>query len=174
MFSCLPRALEAQDWRGILDSGRATDWSTAGIPGGIPDRTTVFRALAPGATAGDINEAIAACPAGQVVLLGAGTYTLATGINFANRDNVTLRGAGADKTFLIFTGSVERKGIKSDITIENFDANFPHEEDNNPGAPSNTADWTDGYAQGATEVSLSNTANLVAGESVITLSLIHI
>jgi hypothetical protein len=166
---CLPRALEAQNWSGILNPERAADWSKAGIPGGVPIRTSVFRALAPGATAEDINEAIAACPAGQVVLLGAGTYTLATGIDFANRCNVTLRGAGADKTFLIFTGSVEHKGIKSDITIENFDANLPHEEDNNPVAPSNTADWTDGYARGATEVSLSNTANLIPGKSVICL-----
>jgi hypothetical protein len=30
-----------QAWSGILDLSRAIDWSTAGIPGGIPDRTTI-------------------------------------------------------------------------------------------------------------------------------------
>jgi hypothetical protein len=165
----LPRLSRAEGWTGILSPERAADWSKAGIAGGIPRRTAIFRTLAPGATAADINDAIAACPAGQVVFLGAGTYTLATGIDFANHSDVTLRGAGADRTFLIFTGSVERKGIRSDICIENFDANLPHAEDNYPGEPSNTADWTGGYAQGAAEITLSSTANLVAGRSIICL-----
>jgi hypothetical protein len=165
----LPRLSFGEGWRGILSPERAADWSKVGIPGGIPRRTTLFRTLAPGATAGDINEAIAACPGGQVVFLGAGTYMLAAGIDFAGHSDVTLRGAGADRTFLIFTGSVERKGIRSDICIENFDANLPHEEDNYPGGPSNTADWTGGYAQGATQITLSSTANLVAGKSIICL-----
>src|SRR5271166_5706881 len=28
-------------WSGIIDPSRAIDWSTAGIPGGIPARTTI-------------------------------------------------------------------------------------------------------------------------------------
>jgi hypothetical protein len=166
---CLPGLSHAESWSGILNPERAADWSKVGIPGGIPRRTTVFKTLVPGATAEEINAAIATCPEGQVVFLSAGTFTLSTGIDFANHSNVTLRGAGADKTFLIFTGSVERKGIRSDICIENLDANLPHAEDNYPAAPSNTADWTGGYAQGATEVTLSGTANLVAGKSILCL-----
>jgi hypothetical protein len=166
---CLPRTSPGQAWSGILNPARAADWSKAGIPGGIPKRTIIFRTLAPGATAADINKAIANCPAGQVVFLGPGTYTLSSGIDFANHSNVTLRGAGADKTFLIFTGGVERKGIKSDICIENYDGNLPHLEEAFPGTPSNTANWTGGYEQGATEITLSNTTNLVAGKSVLCL-----
>jgi hypothetical protein len=166
---CLPRASHAAARSGILNPERAADWSEAGISGGLPIRKTIFRTIAPGATADEINKAIASCPGGQVVLLGPGTYTLSTGIDFANHSDVTLRGAGADQTFLVFTGSVERHGIASDISIENFDANLPHLEDNYPGAPSNTAEWTDGYSQGATEVTLSSTANLVAGKSIVCL-----
>src|SRR5258708_24500952 len=32
-------------WSGILDPSRAVDWTHAGIPGGIPSRTTICRAL---------------------------------------------------------------------------------------------------------------------------------
>jgi hypothetical protein len=166
---CRPQLLEAQNWKGILSPERAADWSKAGIPGGIPNRTTIFKALAPGITAEKINEAIASCPSGQVVLLGPGTYELATGIDFANHSNVTLRGAGADQTFLVFTGSVERRGQSADICVENLDSNLPHEERKHPGGPTNTADWTAGYSQGATEITLSNTTHLVAGQSVICL-----
>lgn len=166
---CLPGLLEAQSWSGIMSPRRALDWSKAGIPGGIPNRTTVFRTLAPGATADQINEAIASCPSGQVVFLGAGTFELAKGIDFANHCNVTLRGAGADQTFLVFTGSTERWGMSADISIVNSDSNLPHTEGNYAGKPSNTADWTDGFSQGTTEITLSNTNRLTAGKSVICL-----
>ncbi len=166
---CQPHPLAAQNWRGILSPERAADWSGAGVPGGIPERTTVYKAFAPGVTAEQINGALASCPAGEVVYMGPGSYELATGIDFANHCDVTLRGAGADKTFLTFTGSVERRGVSADISVENFDANLPHEEGKYVGGPSNTADWTAGYAQGATEITLSSTAHLVAGKSVICL-----
>jgi hypothetical protein len=164
-----PASLPAQNWRGILSPERAADWSHAGVPGGIPNRMTIYKTLAPGVTADQISRAIASCPSGQVVFLGPGTYELSTGIDFANHSNVTLRGAGADQTFLLFIGSVERRNISADISVENFDANLPHAEDKFAGGPTNTADWTAGYAQGATEVTLSNTANLVPGKSVICL-----
>jgi hypothetical protein len=164
-----PQSLLAQNWRGILSPERAADWSHAGVPGGIPNRTTIFKTLAPGVTADQISQAIADCPSGQVVFLGPGTYELSTGIDFANHSDVTLRGAGADRTFLVFIGSVERRNIRADISVENFDANLPHAEDKFNGGPTNTADWTAGYSQGATEITLSSTANLVAGKSVICL-----
>src|SRR5881409_992710 len=95
----------AQPWSGVLDPSRAIDWSKAGVTGGIPNRTISCAALNPGATAAQINNAIAACPGGQVVRLNAGTYNLSDGIDFSGTNNVTLRGAGPDKTILKFTGS---------------------------------------------------------------------
>lgn len=98
----LPTFSEAQLWTGVLNPSRAIDWSKAGVTGGITNRTTVCSTLSAGATAAQINSAISACPGGQVVKLNAGTYTLGGGISL--KSNVTLRGAGANQTFLNITG----------------------------------------------------------------------
>src|SRR5437899_8675883 len=70
-----------EPWSGILDPSRAIDWSHAGVPGGIPNRTTLCASLNPGSTAAQVEAAIAACPAGQVVFLKNGTFTLSAGLN---------------------------------------------------------------------------------------------
>jgi hypothetical protein len=76
--------------------------------GGIPQRTTVCATLAPLGGGKDdtaaIQAAIEACPAGQVVSLGAGTFTVAEGSYVALDKGVTLRGAGPGKTILTRTG----------------------------------------------------------------------
>ena len=174
LLACLCQASPAANWSGILSPERAADWSKAGIPEEIPSRTTNWKTLSPGATAEEINSAIASCPIGQVVLLSAGTYPLSSSIDFANHGDVTLRGAGADQTFLIFTQGDDRKGKGSDATdadirIKNFDSSLPKYKDHSASAPNNSAEWTDGYAQGATEITLSSTANLVPGKSIICL-----
>jgi polygalacturonase len=48
----------------------------------------------------NIQNAIAACQAGQVVQLGAGTFTIAEGNYVLLNKEVTLRGAGAGQTIL--------------------------------------------------------------------------
>jgi hypothetical protein len=80
-----------------IPQSRRTDWTYTGVPGGIPNRTTICATFSPGATASAINNAISACNNG-VVKLNAGTYTI-SGIKLFT-SNVTLRGAGADKTIL--------------------------------------------------------------------------
>src|SRR6266568_6111029 len=116
---CLSTPAHAQLWSGILDPSRAVDWSQAGIPGGIPNRTTICATLNPGASAAQINSAIAACPAGQVVFLNAGTYNLSTGVVFNNKNNVTLRGAGPNATFLIFTAGNNCGGLGGNLCFMN-------------------------------------------------------
>ena len=64
-----------------IAASRRIDWSQAGVPGGIPNRSTICATLNPGATAAQINSAIAACSNG-VVYLNAGTYNLSAGITF--------------------------------------------------------------------------------------------
>src|SRR5437879_7388917 len=56
LLSAAPLAIHAQQWSGIIDSGRAVDWSNAGIPGGIPNRTSICATLSPGATASQRSE----------------------------------------------------------------------------------------------------------------------
>jgi len=84
----------------VIPANRRTDWTYAGVPGGVPYRTNICATFSPGATGAQINAAITACSAGGggVVKLNAGTYDI-TGIA-VNASNVTLRGAGADQTIL--------------------------------------------------------------------------
>ena len=84
----------------IIPADRRIDWTYCGIPGGIPNRTTIYTTLNPGATAAQINSAIAACPSGQVVYLAAGTYTLTGMIDLDDTYGVTVRGAGAGQTII--------------------------------------------------------------------------
>ncbi|MGH9405264.1 MAG: hypothetical protein ACRD3D_05420 [Terriglobia bacterium] len=111
----------SQAWSGILDPGRAIDWTTAGVVGGMPTRTMVCATVAPSgltdatdATA--INNAIADCAPNEVVQLESGTYTLSAGLIFRDVSNVTLRGAGPARTILKFTGRVPC-GEQADLCI---------------------------------------------------------
>jgi len=140
------------DAQTIISPARRIDWSAAGVPGGIPDRTAICATLDAGATAAQINSAIASCPGGQVVKLEAGTYNLSTGIVFNNKNNVTLRGAGPDRTFLIFSAGNSCGGLGGDVCFMNGDTNFS-------GGPGNVANWTAGYAAGSNIITLgANTA----------------
>ena len=78
IFLCFSTYSEAQT---VIDTSRRVDWSRVGIPGDIPTRTTICASLNPGATAAEINNAIAACPSGQVVFLNPGIYNLSAGID---------------------------------------------------------------------------------------------
>ena len=85
----------------VVPADRLGNWQgTVGVPGGIPNRTTIYQTLSPGATADQIASAINNCPAGQVVYLNAGTYNLSSQIRVLNKSDWTLRGAGQGKTIL--------------------------------------------------------------------------
>lgn len=47
-FLLLASVLTAQPWSDVLSSSRAIDWSTAGVSGGIPNRTNVYTTLGSG------------------------------------------------------------------------------------------------------------------------------
>ena len=167
LFLIIPTSAHAQAWSGILDPSRAIDWSQAGVPGGIPtNRTKTCATIAPeGTKAGpvapnDINKAIASCPVGGVVLLQAGSFYLNGPIEFNGQNNVTLRGAGANQTFLYFFLPA---GNGHDIGLGSTD------NGNWYGGPSNTANWTAGYPKGATQITLDNVTRIVPGQTIITL-----
>jgi hypothetical protein len=89
----------------IIPPDRRIDWSDAGIPGGIPQRTTICTTLN-AATYGNgitdatsaIQQALENCPDNQVVYLPAGTYRITDTVHLY--DNDTLRGAGMGKTII--------------------------------------------------------------------------
>jgi hypothetical protein len=112
-------------------------------------------------TASTINAALASAPANTYVYVPAGTYTITSAITFNSQSNITLRGAGANSTFLVFSGITT-----DDIYAQSSDTNYP-------GGPSNTANWlgTNGssgtYTRGATSILLDNVTNLHVGSQLI-------
>jgi hypothetical protein len=160
MLLCVAQARAQQT---IVAASRSTNWSNAGIAGGIPTRTTICATLNPGATSAQINAAIAACPGGQVVKLNAGTYNLTKGIDFNGKSNVTLRGAGPDQTFIVFgpSSSLSCWGPFTDLCIRNSDINCTD------CGGSKNANWTSGYAIGTTQITLSATTGLAVGSILI-------
>jgi len=139
----------------FLAEDRRIDWSRAGVPDGIPARTTVCATL--GTPGGDrstrqtvtrtqINDAIARCPDDQVVFLNPGTYDLTGDPNNGDgillmRSRVTLRGAGPDQTLLRFSGSADER-----IRI----GQSPWD----PPAPVTVLGWIAGYDKGTTQLTL--------------------
>jgi Right handed beta helix region len=156
----VPRQAVAQQT--IVSASRSIDWRNVGIAGGIPNRTTICTTLNPGVTGPQISSAIANCPSGQVVKLNPGTYNLAAGITFNAKSNVTLRGSGADQTLVVFGSSSGQSchGLSANVCVDSADTNWP-------GGPSNTANWTAGYAKGTTVITLSSTTNLAVGKPLI-------
>src|SRR3972149_4823704 len=96
----VPLAAQAAAQPGtLIDPSRRIDWEGhVGVPGAIPNRTTICATIN-AATYGNgtvdastvINNAIANCPANQVVYLPAGTYLLNSPIDFGYKSRVTLR-----------------------------------------------------------------------------------
>lgn len=152
---------------GILASSRSTTWSGAGAT--IPKRTVNCASIAPMGTVSvpvaptSINSAIASCPAGEVVFLQAGNFYLNNGIDFANHSNVTLRGAGANSTFLYFNGDVSCFGLSAPICIENDNETYS-------GGWASYGNWTANYSQGTTAITInvvSNAFTLYPGKLIV-------
>jgi hypothetical protein len=154
---CFPSYGHAQLWSGIIAPARATDWTKAGVKGGIPSANWTQCGSTIAAYTGDastINNAIGACGTNQYVQLGAGTFTLSTAI-WMNKSNVALRGMGADQTFIVGNG-VKGCGFGSNAVIQ-FCINH---------SSSPSANWTGGYSQGATQVTLSSITGLSIGSVI--------
>src|ERR1051326_681077 len=134
-----------------VPQSRRVAWQP-GVIGGIPNRTTVFRTLTTANTLADINSAIASCPSNQVVYLAAGTYNLSGNILIRN-NGVTLRGAGTGKTILVFNNY-----SWANVFFLGQDFNDP-----NTTQPNNLVNWTAGYSQGTTDITLSSTSGLSVG-----------
>lgn len=147
----------AQEWVGILAPQRATVWNQAGVSGGIPNRSTICASLTAGATAAQINSAITACPSGQVVQLGPGTYSLATGLVL--KGNVTLRGAGADKTLLTMHGTDSCRGLRASICLAGTGTWW--------GDNLTPVNWTTGYTKGTTQITVASTSGLAVGTILV-------
>lgn len=152
----IPASAHAQAWSGIISSSRAVDWTQAGIPGGIPTRTTICATLGTSGqvptfvqnvTSAQIVSAISSCTNG-IVLLNPGTYSGMSGISFGTKSNVTLRGSGADQTLLVFTSG--GAGTYNSLIAMQGSSSWAN------GPPDNVCDWTAGYTPGTKVITLAN------------------
>jgi hypothetical protein len=100
----------------IIPADRRIDWSYAGIPGGIPERTVICEII-DGALYGNgttdatevIQTALENCPNGQVVYLPPGVYLISDTIHLDDFD--TLRGAGPGITIIKHSGGYLRSMV---------------------------------------------------------------
>lgn len=92
----------------LLPKERETVWNPGlNAKGGIPKRSVVFKTLTPNGTddTQQIQDAINACPADQVVLLSEGDFIISGNGLDINRSNITLRGSGLSTRLIKKQGS---------------------------------------------------------------------
>ena len=132
-----------------LPTSRSVTWQgNAGVAGGIPTRTTIYKTIT--STGADqtsaIQTAINNCPSGQVVLLGSGTFYVSS---LYMKSNVTLRGAGMGTTIIKATGN----------QLLNFGAY---------GIAYGTAvNLASGYSKGSTTITTSTAHGWSAGQYIV-------
>jgi hypothetical protein len=138
----------------IIPQNRRIIWeSNVGIPGGVPNRTTISATLN-ASTYGNgttdatsaIQTALNACLANQTVLLSAGTVRINTSLRIPS--NVTLRGAGPSQTIL------DAHGTSGAVISFGQDAT-PY--------TANSKAITGGTTAGSTSITLASAAGITVG-----------
>ena len=153
----------------ILPADRTTVWHP-GVPGGVPNRTTVCAVVnastygngASDASSG-IQAAVNACPVGQVVQLSAGTFTVNNYI-LINK-GITLRGAGPTATVLQKTNGaiagVDHGATDNQPIVVVGPNRWPKPND------ATSQSLVANGARGATSVAVANSAGFAAGQFVL-------
>jgi len=156
-------------WFGILTPGRATDFTQAGFPGStLPDAswpqcvTTACNAVTTaGAAVTDtqINAALASAGGSSTyVQLPAGTLSSIAGqITFPTSGYVVLRGAGASQTILPVPSGLN-PGCAGAV-LQSFICVMTNAA-NNVQSRGTVFNWTAGYNQAATSITLSGTTGI--------------
>jgi hypothetical protein len=152
-----------------IDSSAAANWRSAGMlsVGGIPNRTAVCKTLSPlGAGKDDsanIQNAIESCPAGQVVMLSSGTFTIAEGNLVFIDKGVTLRGAGPGATILTRTGGAKLGSYAPGANPSAMVVLGPKQNSNTQTATKLTADGPAGQSF----VQVASASGLAVGQIVL-------
>lgn len=169
----------AQLWSGVLSSSRATDWTKAGVPGGIPSGSwtqcgptiqaygssggyaspsTIINAL------NHTGSGYTSCGPNQYVLLGSGDFYLNAAIRSVGVSNQELRGSGPTQTRLHFSSGSTCSGGRGPclISFESSDGTYAS-------PTTNVGNWTGGYAQGSNSITLSSGASITPNSTMIVL-----
>jgi hypothetical protein len=134
------------------------NWNgVAGIPGGIPRVTTVYKVEPAGTSETAIQTDVNNCPSNDVVQLAAGTFTFGFSLQIGN-SGVVLRGTivnGTNATIIVTGGASPGDGV-----IYQGDANWYNPWNNQSKAPVVHAEWTNGFTQGTYSIVVSNATGL--------------
>lgn len=141
----------------IIPPARITDWTLAGIPGGIPDPAVTKNVKTDYGAQGNgiaddtaaFKNAIAGTPAGGVLSIPAGTYRINDELRITK--SIVLRGEGPDQTRLVFKLQEE---YESAIRVNS--------------AKSDRAEIavTSGFQAGSTQLTLAKTSGIVVGSYI--------
>jgi hypothetical protein len=173
LFLVCSRAAHAQLWSGVLSSSRATDWTQAGVSGGIPSSSWAQcgSTIAPYGSSGSyaspstILSALSANSGKKCyVLLGNGDFYLNGPIQSSGVNNVELRGGGPQNTHLHFSSGGTCAGGRGSCLV-----GFQSSDSSYASATVPTVQWTGSYAQGTTTIQLASGSNLVANQTMLVL-----
>lgn len=121
-IACFFLLLVAEARSDLIPSDRITDWSIAGVPGGIPSYpvwTNMSGLDSSGATdcRAAIQAALDACPAGYAVKLPAGIFRIESMLSLTHTN--VLRGSGSNSTTVLmaFTSGGSTAGIRIGVAI---------------------------------------------------------
>ncbi len=99
--------------------------------------------------------------------LGSGNFYLSGSFHVKGQSNVEIRGMGANSTFLYFYGNTDPatgdncQGLYAPICFESTDTNYTGTQSNGP------VNWSAGYSQGSTVITLASVPNLKVGNPII-------
>ncbi len=182
-----------QPWSGIISPARAADWTQAGLPGDAPpdgawtqcgSTIAAYGSASSYASPATIQNAINACGNNQYVLLGPGSFYISPNVYL--KSNMVLRGSGPNQTFIYFNSSNGGPGCNGPwggICINgsntyvggcssgslNLWTCFPGASTGWGILSSNSANWTAGYSQGASTITLDNVSGITVNVTPIVL-----
>jgi hypothetical protein len=154
----------------LIPASRSVDWTHAGIPGGIPSANwPIYQTLSPSGGADDsvaIQNAINAAPAGSVIVLKPGTYTL-------HRSSIVCPGKSDDGAYGVYEAglcltdkSVVLRGSGPNSTVVRYGdaANIISLGRTALSASSVVfINITGGATKGSTQITLQSTTGISAG-----------
>ena len=150
--------------------------------GGIPNRTTIYTTLSPSGQddTAAIQAALNSAPAGQVVMLSAGTFIVNSPLMISR--SITLRGSGAQVTKLVKTNGAKPRtstiisgtnGILTPVDPSTYSYDTspiiivgPSRWNNGPDSTASQNLTADG-AQGSVSITVANARNFKAGTFVL-------
>ena len=188
-----PACLRAQSWSGIIASDRAAGWTLAGLPGDVPPDASWTQSgstIAPCGSSGSYVSPAACGIQTQLNSCGTNHFVLLAGSTGSPADfylsgtpiipsNCVLRGGGANATRIHYPSSGGSYSCNAEVCIGN--SNFysgsclagtiwPCPASDWTNAPTvTTANWTAGYSQGATSITLDSVTGITIGVTPIIL-----